>query len=213
MATINTITPQSFLPLAKPNYKLSHRSKSLINKSQSPTITTNNKKRTSILVVRSLTNELDVIPVQSQDYTDQQDGGVLNAGGLERETEGDDVLSQVAVVAGFANDTQGRLMSFEAAGFSSATSSGTAVEEEEEDLHKLIDRAINAAIVLAAGSFAITKLLTIDRDYWHVSPFILSNLIILLVIFCADDNLVCPTRVSNFNLLWMLVRLYYILNT
>ncbi|GAB2258862.1 hypothetical protein Droror1_Dr00015022 [Drosera rotundifolia] len=32
---------------------------------------------------------------------------------------------------------------------------------------KGVDRAINAAIVLAAGSFAITKLLTIDRDYWH----------------------------------------------
>ncbi|KAL5715320.1 hypothetical protein ACHQM5_017155 [Ranunculus cassubicifolius] len=32
---------------------------------------------------------------------------------------------------------------------------------------KLVDRAINAAIVLAAGSFAISKLLTIDQDYWH----------------------------------------------
>ena len=30
-----------------------------------------------------------------------------------------------------------------------------------------MDRAINAAIVLAAGTFGITKLLTIDYDYWH----------------------------------------------
>ncbi|ONK75971.1 uncharacterized protein A4U43_C03F22480 [Asparagus officinalis] len=31
----------------------------------------------------------------------------------------------------------------------------------------MVHRAINAAIVLAAGTFAITKLLTVDRDYWH----------------------------------------------
>ena len=36
-------------------------------------------------------------------------------------------------------------------------------------LEKLIDRTINATIVLAAGTFAVTKLLTIDSDYWHVS--------------------------------------------
>lgn len=33
----------------------------------------------------------------------------------------------------------------------------------------MIDRIINATIVLAAGSYALTKLLTIDQDYWHVS--------------------------------------------
>lgn len=33
---------------------------------------------------------------------------------------------------------------------------------------KLADRVINATVVLAAGTFAITKLLTIDQDYWHV---------------------------------------------
>ena len=36
-------------------------------------------------------------------------------------------------------------------------------------MEKLIDRTINATIVLAAGTFAVTKLLTIDSDYWHVS--------------------------------------------
>jgi len=41
--------------------------------------------------------------------------------------------------------------------------------EGEKDVKKLIDRVINATIVLAAGSFAVTKLLTIDHDYWHVS--------------------------------------------
>ncbi|KAK9674069.1 hypothetical protein RND81_12G208900 [Saponaria officinalis] len=36
-----------------------------------------------------------------------------------------------------------------------------------EEVGKMLDRGINAAIVLAAGSFAVTKLLTIDHDYWH----------------------------------------------
>ncbi|KAK7267127.1 hypothetical protein RIF29_19791 [Crotalaria pallida] len=39
------------------------------------------------------------------------------------------------------------------------------VAEQKEGVSE--DRTINATIVLAAGSFAITKLLTIDHDYWH----------------------------------------------
>ncbi|PON80606.1 Mpv17/PMP [Parasponia andersonii] len=38
---------------------------------------------------------------------------------------------------------------------------------EEEDLDRLTSRAINAAIVLGFGTLAITKLFTIDYDYWH----------------------------------------------
>lgn len=48
----------------------------------------------------------------------------------------------------------------------------TKEEEEEESIIGPMDWKINAAIVLAAGSFAITKLVTIDSDYWHVSPVI-----------------------------------------
>lgn len=40
-------------------------------------------------------------------------------------------------------------------------------EGEDIDNYKLMDRVINASIVLAAGTFGITKLLTIDYDYWH----------------------------------------------
>lgn len=40
------------------------------------------------------------------------------------------------------------------------------------DNDKLISRAINATIVLGAGTFAVTRLLTIDHDYWHVSDLI-----------------------------------------
>lgn len=88
---------------------------------------------------------------------------------LERENEGEDVLNQV--IGGFGNN-EGRLSFEVAAGFSSVSSSSNS--DEEEDLDKLVDRAVNATIVLAAGSFAITKLLTIDHDYWHVSQ--LTNL-------------------------------------
>ncbi|XP_004304121.1 PREDICTED: protein SYM1 [Fragaria vesca subsp. vesca] len=36
-----------------------------------------------------------------------------------------------------------------------------------DDLDKLTSRAINALIVLGFGTFAVSKLLTIDHDYWH----------------------------------------------
>jgi protein Mpv17 len=44
----------------------------------------------------------------------------------------------------------------------------------------LTSRAINATIVLGFGAFAVTKLLTIDHDYWHVSIF---NFIFKLLFF------------------------------
>jgi protein Mpv17 len=63
-------------------------------------------------------------------------------------------------------------------GFSSSSStSGLVGNENEESVEKLLDRSINASIVLAAGTFALTKLLTIDSDYWHVSS---NNLIMLI---------------------------------
>ena len=113
-----------------------------------------------------MAEELDVIPVQSRDSTDQQDG-VLARIVVEEEGE---LVNQVIGFAG-----EGRF-SFEGAGefqgfSSSSSSSSTNSEGEGEDVNveKLIDRSINATIVLAAGCFAVTKLLTIDADYWHVS--------------------------------------------
>lgn len=105
-------------------------------------------------------NELDDIPAQNDDRVDQQSGVVC----IERETEGTDLETMVGqVVGGFGNETSGRLSFEGASGFSSA---GSGVGDVV-DIHRLIDRAINATIVLAAGTFAITKLLTIDCDYWH----------------------------------------------
>jgi hypothetical protein len=34
--------------------------------------------------------------------------------------------------------------------------------------NKMLDRGINTAIVLGASTYALTKLLTVDQDYWHV---------------------------------------------
>ncbi|KAK0602064.1 hypothetical protein LWI29_030001 [Acer saccharum] len=82
---------------------------------------------------------------------------------LGREDDGSDLAGQVSQVGGFSDGT----LSFE--GFSSATSSSSSIREggESEDTEKLIDRSINATIVLAAGTFAINKLLTIDQHYWQ----------------------------------------------
>ncbi|XP_009623041.1 protein SYM1 [Nicotiana tomentosiformis] len=48
-------------------------------------------------------------------------------------------------------------------------SNGSEFVETKNSLSILLDkdRFLNAAIVLGAGTFAITKLLTIDHDYWH----------------------------------------------
>ncbi|XP_059662616.1 uncharacterized protein LOC132308527 [Cornus florida] len=177
MASVNSIIPQTFLSLSKPikdskpKPSISHVkgvSGSFLQcfRPTQNQIFSRNNQRTNWVVVGSVAKELDVIPVQSRDMTDHQDGVVS---GTDREIEAGEVVNQV--VGGFGNE--GRL-SFEGAGdfqgFSSSSASssgGSDGESEEEDIERLIDRSINASIVLAAGTFAITKLLTIDQDYWH----------------------------------------------
>eukprot|EP01018_Ginkgo_biloba_P022199 Gb_00884 [translate_table: standard] len=104
---------------------------------------------------RSLVEDLDVIPVQSNDAVDQQEGVILF---MENEQE----EQHPNQVSGF--NTEGRF-SLETAGAQVQVSSGSQVSEEEENT--FIDRAINTSIVFAAGAFVITKMLTIDHDYWH----------------------------------------------
>ncbi|XAR56574.1 hypothetical protein NMG60_11037115 [Bertholletia excelsa] len=167
-AAVSSIPPaQRLLSLSSPKPKASVPHVKGLSGSPLPCLRPSIISRTNQrdqIVVGSGAKELDVIPVQSGDCTDQQDGVVS---GTEREVEGGELVNQV--VGGFGNE--GRL-SFEGAGefqgfSSSASSSGVERKREKEDVEKLIDRAINATIVLAAGSFAITKLLTIDQDYWH----------------------------------------------
>nr|GEZ08204.1 peroxisomal membrane 22 kDa (Mpv17/PMP22) family protein [Tanacetum cinerariifolium] len=102
-------------------------------------------------------NEQDLNPMQINDYTDHQVGNLVT----ENEVVGE---NEVQLINGFGGN-EGRL-SFEG-GFGGGGSGGPVVVGEGGNIDKLIDRVINASIVLAAGTFGITKLLTIDYDYWH----------------------------------------------
>ncbi|XP_047341213.1 uncharacterized protein LOC124944908 [Impatiens glandulifera] len=166
MASVSSFTPQRFISLSspKPNPIQLHQIKNLSISSFNTQFRHNllKIKQKDRLIVSSVFNdERDVIPLQSTDSTDQPDSVLV---GTEREIQGGEILSQV--VAGFASE--GRL-SLEGGGgeFQSFSSSSADGNDQEEDVNKLIDRSINACIVLAAGTFAITKLLTIDHDYWH----------------------------------------------
>ncbi|KAF9672853.1 hypothetical protein SADUNF_Sadunf11G0087300 [Salix dunnii] len=159
MAVLHTISPHTLFPLSKPKKNIS---KNLQNPQfLSPKLPKSqgfSRNIQSWHLNSVFQEELDVIPVQSGDSVDQQEGMVAS----QVEREGTELASQVSGFGG----SEGQL-SFE--GFSSASSSGLDGEsrERESECEKLIDRTINATIVLAAGTYAITKLLTIDRDYWH----------------------------------------------
>nr|XP_004244201.1 uncharacterized protein LOC101247444 [Solanum lycopersicum] len=165
MATINGLTsPHPFLSLQKSNSKpFLSLSKPMKSQFLFKGLKQQNQQLRDWAVVGSVSNEADEIRVQSSDVMDQQNGVVI---GLEREPKlgGGDMGIVNQVVGGFGNE--GRLSFEGGGGFSSASGVGGS-ESKEEDVEKLIDRTINATIVLAAGSFAITKLLTIDHDYWH----------------------------------------------
>lgn len=64
-----------------------------------------------------------------------------------------------------------------------AFSSSSSVEENGggDDKERLTSRAINASIVLGFGTLAVSRLLTIDHDYWHVSDV------------CALSSVLCGT--------------------
>ncbi|CAN0915582.1 Peroxisomal membrane protein 2 [Linum grandiflorum] len=167
MASLHAISPpHSFLPLSNHRKPISKTlSGSQILTGTCPKLLHNsilwrNKHKTDARVVNSLVqDEFDVIPAKSEDFTDRQEG-------VERE-----VNESATQVSGFgAMDGQ---LSLE--GFSSVSTSvvggdggeGTNQRENELEMERLVDRSINAMIVLAASSYAITKLLTIDHDYWH----------------------------------------------
>lgn len=159
MAAVHSVASQRILPVLRPILKIPSGSHFVA--------LPNPRFRRSHAVVSSATaaDDLDVIPVQSSNTTDQQDG-VVAFGVTEREDGSNSAASQVggfAFESGGAGDVVG-----------GAGASGTAFNSSStpilggEDFDKQLDRAINAMIVLAAGTFAITKLLTIDHDYWHV---------------------------------------------
>lgn len=171
-ASINSTALQTILPLVKPKTSKPTIFKSFCNSSprvfHNQTFSRNKQKRNNLVVVVNSMVE-DVIPVQSSDSVDQQDGVVTR---IEREVELDELVS-LSQVSGFANEGRylfegaGEIKGFVSSESTSSSSIGSGENVGNGDFDRLIDRVINATIVLAAGSFAITKLLTIDQDYWH----------------------------------------------
>ncbi|KAB5512793.1 hypothetical protein DKX38_029821 [Salix brachista] len=48
-----------------------------------------------------------------------------------------------------------------------SSSSSSSIVESDDDEDRMTSRAINATIVLGCGTLAVSRLLTIDYDYWH----------------------------------------------
>ncbi|KAJ1434580.1 hypothetical protein SESBI_05448 [Sesbania bispinosa] len=66
------------------------------------------------------------------------------------------------------SENRGALFHEEVEGSSSPSKADDTEEvAPDSDSDRLTSRAINALIVLGFGTFAVTKLLTIDHDYWH----------------------------------------------
>ncbi|CAH2036521.1 unnamed protein product [Thlaspi arvense] len=144
-----SISPRSFLSLSKPSPK-----------PRRPQIFLRNK-RSSCVSCALIHDEIDLIPVQSRDLTDHEEVSVV---AMITETERDVAES---VVVGFGAATSEGRLSLEGFSSSSVADLGDEISRESDETEKMIDRSINATIVLAAGTYAITKLLTIDHDYWH----------------------------------------------
>lgn len=130
------------------------------------------KKRNASAVIRATlsADDLDVLPVTSNDPVDQQQGGSVLVG-LERSEDHSLIGSNPS---GFSPDPP---FAFD---LSTAAASGgagggaandaqvlVATSKVSSEEQQFVDRAINAMIVGAAGAFAITKILTVDHDYWH----------------------------------------------
>uniref|UniRef100_A0A1J3HXU5 Protein SYM1 n=1 Tax=Noccaea caerulescens TaxID=107243 RepID=A0A1J3HXU5_NOCCA len=145
-----SISPRSFLSLSKPSSK-PHRSQFFPR----------NKQR-NFVSCALINDDIDVIPVQSRDRTDQQEVTAVVMSTETTERDGNE-----SVVVGFGAATSEARLSLEGFPSSSAADLGDERIRESEETEKMIDRTINATIVLVAGTYAITKLLTIDHDYWH----------------------------------------------
>ncbi|MCL7032803.1 hypothetical protein MKW94_004746 [Papaver nudicaule] len=153
MASVNSFVVQRINPLTQLKPLLSHPVKNFCKFHKNLCLLKGNKRNWGFRAIK--TDEFDVIPVQSSDQND----GVVSM--IEKEMEVEK-LNQVDLLV---NDG---MLSFGGGEISSSVISLEGKEEkEEEDIDKLIDRSINATIVLAAGTFAITKMLTVDKDYWQ----------------------------------------------
>ncbi|KAI5069638.1 hypothetical protein GOP47_0015939 [Adiantum capillus-veneris] len=115
-----------------------------------------------------IADDLDVVPMTSKDPVDQQQGDSVLMG-IESVEEQSPLASSpggFSPESPFAFD----LSSMAASGASNEAqvlvASVSDMPPSAQD-QQFADQAINAAIVGVAGAFAITKILTVDHDYWH----------------------------------------------
>lgn len=142
MAVLNSTTwraPPFTKSFAKPSFSPILFSTQLLSKSNQRSKWSFSTRKRRNLVIGSVTEDREVVPVKDKHSNDQENRLLLDG----------------------SEDYN-------------ALSSSSSSQEEEGDFDRLTSRAINAAIVLGFGTFAVTKLLTIDHDYWQVSD--LSNL-------------------------------------
>ncbi|KAK4796086.1 hypothetical protein SAY86_028412 [Trapa natans] len=162
MGTLHAIAAECLLPLPKLSVKPIRSASFHSFRTHAPSFTRIGRRHGDLVLVaaNSVSEELDAIPIQSGESTDQQE--VISMC-LETEGAGTEMVSQVG---GFAtSEVQFSFDGFSSSGSASTSSSIHGLRNAE--MERAVDRTLNALIVLAAGSFAITKLLTIDHDYWH----------------------------------------------
>ncbi|XP_021726052.1 uncharacterized protein LOC110693222 [Chenopodium quinoa] len=148
MASLPSISPKSLPPLTKP-LKPTKTQKPF---TQLPLPTT--FRRSSAVTSAVSGDDFGIIPAKSSKLAEQIESAVS----VLQESE---IVGGGAVVGGFDGQLSLESVSGGCGGGDGGQGNGG------KDLDKMIDRIINASIVLAAGSFALTKLLTIDHDYWQ----------------------------------------------
>lgn len=180
----SSASSQRFLPLSTPivNFNSNSKTQTLLSvpcfsKSRPylPPITKQQQqqqKKRRLLVSVATEDLTDVIPVHCNDSVDQQQQDASGARAEEEANGGvtttTTTINQVSGLAFESGGGGGGSIGGGGGGIFPSSSNSSSPLGGEEDLDKMVDRSINAAIVLAASTFAITKLLTIDRDYWHV---------------------------------------------
>ncbi|KAF0920586.1 hypothetical protein E2562_035730 [Oryza meyeriana var. granulata] len=106
------------------------------------------------LRLRVAAEEADVLPGPGTE------GEMVAAGRLEEQPEAPIGGSQLDIGGlAFQGDMGG--------GFAGGSAGSGGTGAGGGDGKKMLDRGINTAIVLGASTYALTKLLTVDHDYWH----------------------------------------------
>jgi len=132
-------------------------------------------------MIRALSEDMEANPSQLEGASDDQAHGQ----GFVNNTLTDVVLEiearpQPISAASFANSSNNNQLSMEIVMGGGSTSEAQVMAaprtyhpklvwfaKSEEEENKYLDRAINATLTGAAVSYAITKIVTVDHDYWQ----------------------------------------------